>query len=185
MVKRSVWERELSFLDLIELFVVKGMNDEMGLSIQSIRRAAAYLMEHHSGLEHPLASRRLETDGKDLFLRLGHERSAKADLINVSRRGQAVFGQVVKIYLRKIDFNRKTTLAERWWPLGRSVPVVLDPKIAFGAPHVVVGGIPTRALYGPISAGDDERVVANWFDVSLKEVRAAVQFERGLRREVA
>jgi len=26
---------------------------------------------------------------------------------------------------------RQSKLAERWWPLGRSVPVVLDPKIAF------------------------------------------------------
>jgi uncharacterized protein (DUF433 family) len=58
---------------------------------------------------------------------------------------------------------------------------VLDPRVCFGRPHIAGTGVPTTALYGPVAAGDDPRLVAQWFRVDLSQVEAAVAYERELR----
>ncbi len=170
--------RTVTFLDLIELLVVKGFRKE-GVPLKHIRIAAEVASELFQ-TAHPLATQHLQTDGRHIFARVQEERGFFG-LVSLSERGQWVFAGAVERYLREIDYDLETRLARRWWPAGRGGSVVIDPKVAFGAPHIASTGIPTTVLYEPIAAGDDPVAVARWFRVEPEQVEAAVRFEREIR----
>jgi uncharacterized protein (DUF433 family) len=62
----------------------------------------------------------------------------------------------------------------RWWPLGPSAPVVIDPARSFGQPIVSTRGIPTAVLAGAGAAEGPAAKVAWLYDVTLQAVHAAV-----------
>lgn len=168
----------VTFLDLVELLVVKGFRKE-GVPLKHIRIAAEEAAElFHT--DHPLATQRLETDGRHIFARVQDSRG-RVGLVSLSERRQSVFPKAVEAYLRQLDFDLETRLALRWWPAGKERPVVLDPKVCFGRPHIAGTGVPTEAVYGPVAAGDDPDRVAEWFNLKRDQVRAAVAYEQGLR----
>lgn len=168
----------LSFLELMELRVVKAIVDE-GVSLQHVR-AAARLAADRFHTRHPFASQRVFTDGRHIF-------SAVSDDVNTPNVvkwtpheiDQVVAGPVFDRYLREIEFDPTTSLAQRWWPLGREVPVVLDPAIRFGAPVIAGTGIRTSSLVRLVRSSSP-RDAALAYEVDLAHVEAAVKFEQAL-----
>ena len=104
------------------------------------------------------------------------------DLVELSRNRiqQVIAGKVFHPFLAEIDFNPKTALAERWWPRGKKVPVVLDPQIAFGAPIVAGTAIRTSTL---VRMADEVGAAetADAFDLKMSDVEAAQDFEQTLQ----
>ena len=167
----------ISFLDLMELRVVKALVDQ-GISLQHVRRVAKIASEVFR-TPYPFASRRIYTDGVEVFASLARD-AGIADLIELSaRHAQIIAGQVVAPYLVELDFDPRSQLAERWWPLGKSVPVVLDPKVAFGAP--VVAGTATRTdVVAALAEAVDAAAAADAYRIGRVEVEAAARFESEL-----
>ena len=170
----------LSFVELMELRVVKALLD-FDMSLQAVRSVANVAAEYF-GTEHPLASKRLYTDGRKAFAAvLGDDRD-EPDLVELSRNRiqQVIAGKVFHPFLAEIDFNPKTALAERWWPRGKKVPVVLDPQIAFGAPIVAGTAIRTSTL---VRMADEVGAAetADAFDLKMSDVEAAQDFEQTLQ----
>jgi len=169
----------LSFVELMELRVVKALIDH-GMSLQAVRRVAEVAADYF-GTAHPLASRQVYTDGRKAFaVLLGDERDAP-DIVELTahRVRQVIAGKMFQPFLAEIDFNPATALAERWWPQGKRVPVVLDPRIAFGAPTVAHTGIRTSTIVRMIEA-DGPDATANAFQLEVAAVEAAWDFERRL-----
>lgn len=176
VIERSV---ALSFVELMELRVVKELV-RRGLSLQAVRVVASVASEYFQ-TAHPLASRRLYTDGTKVFTdRLGDERDVP-DLVELSRAriDQLIAGHVFQPFLAEIDFNPSTALAARWWPLGREASVVLDPEISFGAPVVAGTAIRTSTLARMVA---ETSVVetAHAYELEPKQVRTALEFEQQL-----
>lgn len=118
---------------------------------------------------------------KSIFIELFSDESGHSYVGLTSRKYlQLQPGELVENFLAEVDFDEETSLAHRWWPLGRHVPVVLDPAIAFGAPVIDGTGVKTE-----VAAGLAERTTikdaAGAYQVSLKEATAAIDFERQLR----
>ena len=165
----------LSFVELMELRVVKALVDR-GLSLQHVRRAAAVAAEtFHTA--HPFASRRVYTDGARVFATLAAGPTTP-DLIALTRRDvlQVIAGGIFEPFLDEIDFDETTAYASRWWPLGRQVPIVLDPRVAFGAP-VIAGTRLRTTLIAGLAHETTEPAVADTYIVGVAAVRAAVRFE--------
>ena len=96
--------------------------------------------------------------------------------ISKSRDLQISSGVLLAKYLDAISFSDKTLLADRWWPLSKQFPVVLDPKIAFGAP--VVEGTATRTeIVAAMAKAASTDAAANVYQLTTRQVQAAVQFE--------
>lgn len=168
----------LSFLELMELRVVKAIVDK-GVSLQHVR-AAAQLAARRFDTRHPFASRRVFTDGRHIFSAVTDEVHAP----NVVRWtaheiDQVVAGPVFDQFLHEIEFDPTTSLAQRWWPLGREVPVVLDPAISFGAPIVAGTGVRTSVL-ARLARASSPRDAAVAYEVELAQAEAATEFERVL-----
>lgn len=168
----------LSFLELMELRVVKAIVDA-GVSLQHVR-AAARIASDHFRTDHPFASRRVFTDGRAIFSAVTDEISAP----NVVRWrngeiGQIIAGGIFEQFLSEIEFDAATSLAFRWWPLGRATPVVLDPRISFGAPIVAGTAVRTSVVARMADhASIPEAAVA--FELQLGQAEAAVAFEGAL-----
>jgi uncharacterized protein (DUF433 family) len=168
----------LSFLELMELRVVKALVDR-DVSLQHVRRAAQVAAERF-GTRHPFASRRVFTDGRHIFSAISDEMDAPNVVKwTAAEIDQVVAGPVFDQFLSEIEFDAGTSLAERWWPRGRRVPVVLDPKVSFGAPIVAGTGIRTSAL-ARLAGASSVRDAAIAYEIDLAQARAAVDFEGAL-----
>ena len=102
------------------------------------------------------------------------------DLIEMSSAAlQGAIKEALSPYLHRMDFDADG-LAERWYPLGRERPVVLDPAISFGAPVITGTGVRTDTLRGLKEAGADVESLALWYNIQAGHVGAALEFERAL-----
>lgn len=167
-------DRAISFHDLIELFVAGQLRDR-GVSLQSLRKVHKQL-QGDLETRHPFCRREVLTLRGRVFT-LGLDEQGKDEMIEVLTR-QRVFPDVLLPFLRRIDYDEATAMAQRWCIANL---VVIDPAISLGKPTVEDTGIATAILAASYEANDrDAELVADWFRVHPKHVIAAVEFERSL-----
>ena len=166
-------EHAISFLDLVELFI-GGQLREMGVSLPHIRKAYTNLENRYGS--HPFCSRELLVGGKEIFYRGLDDVEARRIMKAVT--DQPYFESIILPFLKNIDYDEATKLAVRW---RIAQDVVVDPRIRFGKPIVEEVGISTSVLWSSFYAnGENEEMVAEWFGIERRHVRAAVSFEDGL-----
>lgn len=161
----------LSFLELIELRIVKAFVDR-GVPLQRVRVAAEIACREFD-TRHPFATRRVFVAGGNVFTELGGE-----DVLELTplRHLQIQSGELVRPFLEEIEFEEKTTMAHRWWPLGRSKPIVLDPAVAFGAP--VIESTATRTdVIASLASITSVSEAAQAFRLATTAAEAAAEFE--------
>lgn len=171
----DIREQTISFIELMELHFIKLFRDE-GVALPTICCAAKTAAQQFSTL-YPFALHRFDTDGQTIFATL-IKSAKKPALIEDLKHGQYVFETIVRPFFKKLEYDKDEAI--RFWPLGTSGRVVLDPERQFGKPIDAQTGVPATALYRAVQAGDDPVFVANWFEVPLEAVRAAIAFEKSL-----
>ena len=169
----------LSFLDLIEACFVKVFLDH-GVSLHTVRLVAEEA-EAMFKTTHPFCVKKFETDGETILARLRDERAGGGERLLDLKRKHFVFPAVFNPLLKTLDYATGGD-AIRWWPRGKETPIVLDPTRAFGAAIVERSCVPTRALFDAHLAGESAESIAKWFRVDMNEARAAIAFEKSLRR---
>ena len=161
----------LTFLDLVQLRVVKALRDE-DIALQRIRMAAEEAVELFE-TSHPFASVRFKTDGRRLFA----EAPGDAGLVELKRPSQGALREVLEDSLREISYATTTGLANRWYVAGRDGGVVIDPRISFGAPVVENANVPTHIIRDQARVTPDEHRLASWFALEVGQVRNALRYE--------
>lgn len=128
------------------------------------------------GIEHALASKRLFTDGAEVLYDYASKRDETEvmDLV-VVRTQQRQFSDVVKGYLRRIDYGGDGWASSVQLPTYEHADVVVDPNIAFGLPLVVKGGARVEDLVDRFQAGDSVAEIARDFDVPKGEVEDVIR----------
>lgn len=167
----------VTFIDLAELLVIKGFRKH-GIPLQRIR-AAAEQAARIVGTDHPLAALHVVTDGRSIFADVPPD-AGSGGMVSLTEQGQYVFVDAVEAYLRDLDFDPSTGMASKWWPRGRHGLVLVDPGIAFGAPHLAETGVPTSVVYELVQAGEELSGVAEWFELTSQQAEAAILFEQEL-----
>ncbi len=165
--------KPLSYLQLVEVAFVATFR-ELGVSLQKIRKAREYLAQKFDS-EFPFAEIRLMTEGHHVLLDL---QSVEPDaelgyLILADQDGQEAWQSLISERFTQFDYE--AGLAIRWYPQGKGQPVVIDPRIYFGAP--TVRGIPTWAIKGRYDAGESVDDIAMDFDLGKEQVQRALSFE--------
>lgn len=168
----------LTFLELIELLFVK-LFREHGVSMRAIRLASHRAAEMFE-TDYPFAVRRFDTDGRRIFATL-KDVAEDGTLIQDLSRGQLAFETIVRPFFRKLEYEGNMA-ALTFWPRERGGRVVLDPRRNFGHPIDAETGIPTRVLYDAFvsDAGHSVEAVADWYEVPVAAVEAAVSYETSL-----
>jgi len=168
----------LSFRNLVELYVLAAIRKEYGLTLQNVRRAIEFI-EVHLGADHPLATKPMLTDGKDLLVREGPV------VLNVSQRGQRELGFVTAC-LERIEFDQEGNLL-RLYPFSTTQfardkqAVVIDPRTQFGRPCLREVGIPTEVIMERFLAGELIEELAADYEIDRGLVEEAIRFEQSGR----
>jgi uncharacterized protein (DUF433 family) len=170
-------ERVLSFRDLLELRTVARFI-EQGVPLRVIRATIEAATEYLG--QYPLQSRRFLTDGKRIFMEAVERAGADARLLDIRKR-QFVLDAVIRPSLIEgIEYGDGGS-AQRWFPVPKARVIVLDPRVQFGEPIIANAGVPTDTLYAAFLAeGKDRARVAKLYQVTPRDVSAAVQFEQRL-----
>lgn len=163
-------DKHLGFLVLIELFTIAQLR-QRGVSMAVIRAARQELAERFD-TPHPFALKGLMTSGKQLIKSLNQD-----VLLELGTNGQTAFQKVIQPFCESLDFNPTNSLASRFFPLGRELPIVVDPHHSFGRPVIEGTNISTEAIASLLRGGESVENIAESFQISLKEVHAAQTFE--------
>ena len=167
----------ISFLELMELRVIRDLLTYPEISLQKIR-VAGELAGRALGTSRPWATRRIFTDGSGIFVALRRGDEIPPDVMKLSRARalQVDAGALVQPFLDEIEFDENTGLSSQWWPLGKSFPVVLDPKVSFGAPTIKGSRIRTNVISG-FARSESVASLAAAYTVPIEHVEAAIHFE--------
>lgn len=164
----------LGFLDLIEIRFVAAIRNA-GVSWAMLRKA------HEKGVDlfktdHPFCTRGFVTDGREIFVEL-HKETGERSLLSIVN-SQHVFIEVIRPFLKELEFDANHTTLLRWRPATSRRLVVLDPTRNFGRPIIFRHGVPTEILASAAKVCDSVEDVSRWYEVTTAEVEDAVEFER-------
>ncbi len=163
-------EEAVSFIDLVEVVAI-GKLKERGFSLRQIR-AIVRTCQGFFDVDRPLTTLRFKTGGREIFVNGGDH------LTEVGRRrGMRAWTDVLEPFLHDLDYDAELELANRWWPLGKVIPIVVDPDYGYGFPVIVKSGVRTEIILERFQAGDLEDQIAKDFNVERIEVERALQFE--------
>jgi uncharacterized protein (DUF433 family) len=146
-----------------------------GVSLQRIRPAVEALTKE-IGIEHALASERLYTDGAEVLFDYAsrHQEREVMDLV-VVRTQQRQFSEVVKGYLKRIQYGGDGWADSVRLPAYENADVIVDPKVAFGLPLVVRGGARVEDLVDRFQAGDSVADISADFGVPANQVEDVIR----------
>lgn len=167
---------EVSFLVLAEIIVVAAFR-KRNVKLERLRRAHAYAREM-LGIEYPFASLRLRTDGVHVLSRFEEEEPGDS-LLELDEYGQLTLPGVVISALEQFEFD-DSQLALRWFPAGRSKPIVVDPRFAAGRPTIAHRGVTVETIYRRWKAGQPINFIASDFKLRRDIVEAALQYADAL-----
>lgn len=164
--------------EVVEATFLRAYRVERGVSMQTLRPLIALLREEFE-VPYPLAHFEPFVDGKrGMMLELQDEAGLANDLWLVTKgpHGQFVLNPLVeREYLDKVDFaegGRRE--AQRLHPLGKTSPVVIDPRRSSGAASI--RGVRCEVLADLVDAGEPMELVAHDHEVTMDELRQALAF---------
>jgi uncharacterized protein (DUF433 family) len=172
---------ELSFYNLIEIYVLVQLRKVHRLPMPQVRRCIEVLSDTLQ-IDHPIVNAEFVMLGSKLYAQQQH--GARA--MNLSKpEGQLLFAEVVKDLLTRVDkgpfgdilrfypkvANARGVVSERY------KPIVLDPEVSFGRPRLAGTGIPTEVIASRRRGGDSIRFIAEDMHISATKVRQALDFE--------
>lgn len=165
----------LSYLQLIEMGVVAAMR-KAGVRLDKIQAARTYLA-HEFKAEYPFAKYEFKTNGKALFVEYAHimGESERDKLLVVSESGQLAWTEILRQRLREFDYDMELATVLRWKVGGEDSPVMVDPRVSFGAPQV--NGIPTWVLRERWKSRESLSDIAEDYCLETHLVLSALQFE--------
>ena len=167
-VQREEKHEIVSFTDLVEIAAI-GRLKEMGFSLRMIREIVLNCQEILEA-PRPLATLRFKTGGREVFV------DREDILIEVGRKKRMqAWNEVLEPFLEELEYADE--LVARWWPLGRSALVVIDPEYGFGFPVVATSGVRTEIILERFKAGDLYEQISADFNIEPLHVERALQFE--------
>jgi uncharacterized protein (DUF433 family) len=166
----------LSYLQLVEVAFVATFR-RIGVKLESLRNAREYCVKTFSS-EYPFAELRFKTDGVHVFRTFAeYEEDGLRDeqFVATDIGGQLAWAPAIADRISQFDYE--AGLALRWHPRGRESVILVDPRIAFGAPIIGETGVPTWVVKDRIQAGEDLNEIEEDFGLSSSQLEEALVFE--------
>ncbi|MQA08380.1 MAG: DUF433 domain-containing protein [Pseudonocardiaceae bacterium] len=152
------------FVAVVEAYVLRALRD-LGLTKNKIRKAAA---DVRRALDTPyaLATKKITTDGVDIFIHYANDDLARAG------DGQRPFREVIDDYLHYIDWDARDGFAAslRLRQYSDVAPVIIDPRFGWGAPVIASTKVPVDAIVDLWLAGESLEDVAYEYGLTRDQV---------------
>ena len=140
LIKASPDTTSCSFLNLIEVMVAARFRKAEGTSYEVVKRAYENARKLYS-LEHPFASDlRLMAIGGHIV----HMIKEKGSLRAIDTPEQFTLPDLIVETMEQLEFELE--LASKWYPVGKNIPIVVDPYISSGVPVIQGRGVTVQSV---------------------------------------
>ncbi|AWN35213.1 DUF433 domain-containing protein [Methylobacterium radiodurans] len=173
LLSRKDDREALSYMQLIEVAVVAKFR-AAGITIAAIKKTREYLAGRFNS-KFPFAEYKFKTDGKSIFMDYDQivGKKGAGTFMRPDRNGQLAW-EIIIGRLEEFEYEHKGIVI-RWHLAGLGSPIMIDPRVAFGAPQI--NGTPTWTIKGRWDAGENLEDIADDFGLEAHEVRRALEFE--------
>lgn len=171
LLKQREERAALSYMQLIEVAVVAAFR-KADVPMKRIRKARAWAA-HELKSEYPFAEYKFKENAKHLYLDSQQIDVNENTVVQADSEGQLEWESIIG-RLREFEYE-DGGIVLKWHVAGEESPIVIDPRISFGAP--AVKGVPTWVLRGRFDAGESDSDIADDFGLKREEVRQALKFE--------
>ena len=166
--------RQLSFINLVEAFVLSAIRREHSIPLPKVRKAVDYLRRSFN-TRRPLADEQFATDGVHLFV------EKFGALIGATQAGQIQMRDIILDRLKYIRRDPKGVPEKIILFPARGAAakgdVVIDPRISFGRPVLDGFGVRTAVLAERFHAGDSIEALAHDYGVPSEAIENALRCE--------
>lgn len=169
-------QRLMSFINLVEAFVLAGIRRQHEVPLPKVRKAVDYLRRTFR-TPRPLAEEQFQTDGVDLFV------EKMGSLVGASQEGQTQMREIILDRLERVRRDpkgvpEKIVLFAAPRQRTASADVVIDPRLSFGRPVLDGLGVRTSVLAERFDAGDSIDELAREYAAPADAVQNAIRCER-------
>ncbi len=163
----------VSFLQLAEIVVASSFRRNR-IKLERIRMAHDFAQQEW-GIDFPFASLKLEPLGGHV-LHLFDEQKPGASLATLDTRLQQwTLPGLVRETLSTFDYEIE--LAARWYPVGKTVPIVVDPRFSAGMPTILNRRVTIQAIYKRFKVGYSTKFIASDLKVHRDVVEEAIRYQ--------
>mgnify|MGYP001170623672 FL=1 len=168
-------ETAVSFLQMIEIMVAaRFRKSKLGRGVRFSTVRDAYTNARDSfGIEYPFAHLRLDAFGGHIvhFLQQG---GPSASVQSIDAPAQWTLPELVSQAVDQLEYEQD--LATRWFPVGKAVPIVVDPRLSTGLPTILGRGVTVLAIRKRFKAGLRIEFIAEDFEMEPSLVETALQY---------
>ncbi len=169
--KHETEEKSSSFLQLIEIVVAAKFRKAEHVSFKTVRRAYDNARELYK-LDYPFASVELKAIGGHIVRIM---RVPGLSLQAVDQPEQFTLPDLVQETIAQLEYEYE--LAARWYPAGKEVPIVVDPRISAGMPVVKDRGVTIDAIHKRFKAKQKMGFIAKDLALNVGVVEEAIRFK--------
>ncbi|HEY90564.1 MAG TPA: DUF433 domain-containing protein [Dehalococcoidia bacterium] len=163
-------EKACSFLHLIEIVVAAKFRKAERESYQTVRRAYDNARKLYN-LEYPFASMDLKAIGGHIVHIM---RIPGISLQAIDQPEQYTIPDLVQEAIAQLDYEYD--LAARWYPAGKEIPIVVDPRISAGLPVIQGRGITVETIKRRFQAKQKMEFIERDFELEHELVEEAIRF---------
>jgi uncharacterized protein (DUF433 family) len=160
-----------SFLQLIEIVVAARFRKAERLPFQTVRHAYDNARRLFN-LEYPFAHMRLKAIGGHI-VHIMHVPDVSYQAID-SPEQYTLPDLVQQILTDQLDFHEE--LASRWYPIGKNIPIVVDPRISAGLPVIKDRGVTLDTIYNRFKANQAIESIERDFEFEAGIVENVIRF---------
>lgn len=163
---------QCSFLQLIEIVVAAQFRKAERVSFQTVRRAYENAQKEWD-LEYPFARLQLKALGGHI-VRILRQSGLETSFQAVDQLGLWTLPDLVQETIDQLEYEYE--LAARWYPVGKSIPIVVDPRISSGVPVVLGSGVTIQVVHKRFKAGQRIGFIAKDFELEDSIVEEVVRY---------
>jgi len=167
-------EKACSFLHLIEIVVAAKFRKAEHESFKTVRLAYDNARSIFK-LEYPFASMNLKAIGGHIVHII---RVPGVSLQALDQPEQYTIPNLVQEAIAQLEYESE--LAARWYPAGKDIPIVVDPRISAGLPVIKGRGITVEAIQKRFQAKQKMEFIERDFELEHDVVEEAIRFREAL-----
>ena len=138
----------------------------LGVSPKKIYLAHETLSESLDS-KFPFANAKILTDRRTIFF--------EGDFISADKSMHYLLEKVIRPFCKKIEFG-SDSLPARFYPLGKSKAVVVDPEHQFGLPTIEGTNILAETIYRMHAAGEKAAKISKLSDLKKSQIDDALLY---------
>jgi uncharacterized protein (DUF433 family) len=166
----------LSYLDMIEILVAVRFTQHGG-KLEKVRNARQFATKKWPKARYPFASLQLKMAGGEMLHDFDEANGGPALSITLGtpENPQYTLPHIVEEALALQDFEQDFSV--RWYPAGRDVPIVVDPRYAGGRPSILHRGVTVDTIARRFRLGHEKVAsIARDLELAPAAVEEAIRY---------